>query len=88
MTRIDVLSRWLRRKHWSSGVRVEIEELITLVSNKVVATVGSTAGDPDTLRHLKGCFQSRMIYRCDAIDPEADTQDNERRLEPVICIFL
>lgn len=49
-------------------MRVEIEELIALVSDEVVATARSATRYPNRLRQLENGFERSMVDWCDTFD--------------------
>ena len=67
---------------------VQVEELIPLVADEVMTTAWTAACDADGLRHFQGCFQRGVVDGCDAVDSEADAEEDEGGLEGVLGVFL
>lgn len=64
---------------------VEIEELLTLVTDEVVTCAWPSAGDAYTLGQSERGFEGWVVDGSDAVDAEADAEDDERGLEGVVC---
>lgn len=69
-------------------MRIEVEEVVALMSDEVVAAAGSAACDADALRELENCLESYVISRCDFLDAEPNAQDYQGWLELVVCVLL
>ena len=62
-------------------MRVEVEELVALVPDEVVAAARAAAGDPDGLRQFERLLERGVVDRRDAVDAQPDAEDDEGRLE-------
>lgn len=69
-------------------MRVEVEEVVALVADEVVAGAWTATGDADGLRHLNGGFEGGVVDGRDTVDAEANTQDDKDGLEGVIWRLL
>ena len=67
---------------------IEVEELITLVTDEVVASAWPTTCYTDGLRHLEESLQSGVIDWCDSVDSDSNAENNQGRLKLVVGVLL
>ena len=88
MAGFDVFCGGLGREHGSGGMRVEVEEVVSLVADEVVAAAGSAACDTNALGKFESCLECSVVGWSDFFDSEADSKDDQGGLELVVCVFL
>ena len=69
-------------------MRIQIEKLLPLVPRKVMTTTRPPPRNTNRLRHGQGRFKGRVVDGGDAVDSQADAEDDEGGFEDVVGVFL
>jgi len=69
-------------------MRIQIEELLPLVPREIMTTTRPPPRDPHRLRHRERGLQRGVVDGRDAVDSQADAEDDEGRLEGVVGVLL
>jgi hypothetical protein len=69
------------RECWTRLVGVEVEEIVALAADKVVGAAWPAAGYADRLCVRKGGFEGFMVDGCYAVWTQANSKQDEGRLD-------
>lgn len=64
---------------------IKVEEAVALMSDEVMTCARPTPGYADAVGKLEGSFQRGVVDGCDAVDSEANSEDDQGGGEGVRC---